>query len=217
MPSRRGSKPLAKSLIVNALIVLIIGLVGVGAAAVISGNYQVRPVLSGSMRPGLPVGGVVITKRVPTSTLRVRDVVVFHNPAQPQKLLVHRIIKLTRDANGLSIQTQGDANNAPDPWTDVTLRGTTAYRAVYSVPLIGYAAVWTHSPTGREVLLVVGALLVAVAGASGLLHRRQTTRRARDVARRDQGGPLADSSLQDSAGGEADNIHTDVIPAATVP
>jgi signal peptidase I len=166
----------------NALIALVIGLVGLGAAEVLSGRYQVRPVLSGSMRPGLPVGGVVITKRVPISSLHVRDVVVFHRPDRPQELVVHRIVSLTLGADGMVVQTQGDANNAPDPWK-VTLRGGTAYRAAYSLPLVGYAAVWIHNPTGRRTLLVLGILLLLGVALTSLVNRqRHATRIAAENA-----------------------------------
>ena len=152
---------------------MVLGVAAFGAAAVLSGNYQVRPVLSGSMRPGLPVGGVVVTERVPVSSLHVRDVVVFHRPDVPADLVVHRIVSLRKTSQGVVIRTQGDANNAKDPWT-VTLRGSTAYRAVWSLPLVGYVAVWAHNPDGRRTLLVIGLLLVFYVFAMTALRRRPT-------------------------------------------
>jgi signal peptidase I len=161
----------AKRWLDNTMVVLVLGLFALGAAAVISGDYQMRPVLSGSMRPGLPVGGIVITERVPTSTLQVRDVVVFHRPGEPGEFVVHRIIALTPSAAGPIVQTQGDANTAPDPWK-VSLHGATAYRAVFSVPLIGYVAVWAHGPAGRDALMVVGLLLIVGAATGAMIARR---------------------------------------------
>lgn len=174
---------------VNGVLLAVLAVtVGLGAFAVASGRYQVRPVLSGSMRPGLPVGGVVITQRVPIESLQVRDVVVFHRPDRPDELVVHRIISLTPDPNGPVVRTQGDANDAPDSWK-VTLQGDTAYRAVFSLPLIGYAAVWVHSPTGRETFMIAGLLLlvIAVIGivAQGYRSRRTAaTRRLHEVMAR---------------------------------
>ncbi len=160
-----------------ALVAVLVVLAGAGATAVISGRYQLRPVLSGSMRPGLPVGGIVVTERVPVSSLQVRDVVVFHSPDQPQELIVHRIISLTPGPSGLVVKTQGDANTIPDPWT-VSLRGDTAYRAVYSLPLVGYVAVWAHGPAGRLALMITGLLIILAAAASGLIARRRSTSRS---------------------------------------
>ena len=173
---RRTSRRPRRRWIDRFLLTLLVGLVGLGVAAVLSGRYQVRPVLSGSMRPGLPVGGVVITQRVPITALHVRDVVVFHRPDQPQELVVHRIISMAPSAAGPIVRTQGDANDTPDPW-QVNLHGTTAYRAVFSVPFFGYAALWAHSPFGREMFLLAGVLLVVGAGASSLVARRGRARR----------------------------------------
>ena len=140
------------------------------------------------------VGRVVVTERVPTSALQVRDVVVFHRPDKPAELVVHRIIVLTPSAAGPIAQTQGDANDTPDPW-NVSLHGATAYRAVFSLPLIGDAAVWAHGPAGPNALVLVGLLLIgsAAVGAAivetdsrshGLNHRPGGARRFRAVVRR---------------------------------
>ena len=164
----------------NVALAVVLGLAALGLAAVISGGYQIRPILSGSMRPGLPVGGVVVTERVPISDLEVRDVVVLHPPDKPEELVVHRIISLTPSASGPVVETQGDANDIPDPWS-ATLQGDTAYRVVLSLPWIGYAAVWAHSPIGRRILFGLGAALV-VAALGGLVRpgRAGTGARARD-------------------------------------
>lgn len=168
----RYSGRVVRRWLARGLLAVLIGVFGLGVSAVASGRYQMRPVLSGSMRPGLPVGGIVITKRVPITSLHVRDVVVLHRPDRPQELVVHRIVSLTPGASGPTVRTQGDANDVADPW-QATLRGSTAYRAVYSLPLVGYVAVWVHSPAGRESLLAVGFLLVMGAAASSVFTRRR--------------------------------------------
>jgi signal peptidase I len=156
------------------LTLLLVALLGWGAVAVVTGRYQIRPVLSGSMEPGLPTGGIVITERIPISALHVRDVVVIHPPNHPDEMVVHRIIALTQSASGVVVQTQGDANTVPDAG-QATLQGTTAYRAVFALPLIGYASVWAHGPTGRLALIVFGLLLVLFALVSGLRQRHRPT------------------------------------------
>jgi signal peptidase I len=153
----------------NVLLAAVLGLSALAAVAVLSGHYQVRPVLSGSMVPLLPVGGVVVTERVPISSLRVGDVVVFHRPDRPAELVVHRIVALTPGVAGPVVRTKGDANGMPDPW-QVTLRGTTAYRASFSVPVIGYVAVWAHGPAGRQTFLILGLLLLVGAGVGSLVR-----------------------------------------------
>lgn len=158
----------------SVLLAVVIGLVGVGAAAVASGRYQVRPVLSGSMRPGLPVGGVVITRRVPLSRIEVRDVIVFTNPIDPSKLVVHRVISLTRSGSTVTARTQGDANNTPDPWT-LDLHGSSAYQAVYTLPLLGYPAVWLQNAGRRQILLIIAGVAL-VAAATGMWRKERSSR-----------------------------------------
>lgn len=197
MCAQRVARPRrVRRLVRIVLVAVVLVLVAIGSVAVLSGRYQVRPVLSGSMRPGLPVGGVVVTKRVPISSLRVRDVVVFHRPDQPQELVVHRIISITHGANGVVVQTQGDANNARDPWK-VTLRGTTAYRAVFSVPLVGYAAVWVHNPNGRRTLLLIGLLLLAGTATLTVASRRRSAIRAAATAEDDPDDEPDDTAAPD--------------------
>jgi signal peptidase I len=170
MSGKHGSRPArARRRLGNALLAAVLGLAALAAAAVISGHYQVRPVLSGSMVPRLPVGGVVVTERVPIASLRVGDVVVFHRPDRPAELVVHRIVALTPGAAGPVVRTKGDANGMPDLW-QVSLRGTTAYRATFSVPVVGYVAVWVHGPAGRQTLLVLGLLLLVGAGVGSLVR-----------------------------------------------
>ena len=123
---------------------------------------MVTPILSGSMRPGLPVAGVAISQRVPVSSLADREVIVFRSPVNPSEQVVHRIVKLGHTESGqVLINTQGDANMARDPWT-LTIQGHSAYRVRWSVPLVGYVAIAFQN--NRELVLIgVGAVLVGIA------------------------------------------------------
>lgn len=141
------------------LALLVAGFI-MAAVAVGSGQWQVRPVLSGSMRPGFPIGGVVVTERVPLSSLRVGEVAVFHPPGSSSVTYVHRIISLRPSRGAVVVRTKGDANLYPDPWT-LKLHGKWAYQARFALPLLGYPAVWVHSPAGKRILIVIAGTLLA--------------------------------------------------------
>ncbi len=144
-----------------------------GATAVFSGAYQVRPVLSSSMTPHLPVGAVVITHRVPVSAVRAQDVIVFHDPYDTDKLVVHRVQDVTRDGGATIVRTKGDANASPDPWA-VSLLGADSYRAIGAVPYVGYLALWLHQSVIQRLLVPAGLGLGVVAVALVAWPRRRS-------------------------------------------
>jgi len=161
-----------RSLVAGALLLAVLAAAGLGSLALVRGTWMVTPVLSGSMRPGLAVGGVVVSERVPVDSLAVRDVIVFRRPDQPAEQVVHRIVHIARTGSGqLLINTQGDANAVRDPWT-VTLRGSYAYEARWSVPLLGYVAVAFQNYRGFA-LLGAGFVLVVMAVGMAPIRRRR--------------------------------------------
>jgi signal peptidase I len=151
------------------LAVVVVGLAGYATFAVLSGGWTVTPILSGSMTPGLPVGGVAVAERKPVLGLAARDVIIFQNPNRPTVQMVHRIISIDYDKSGQPlVRTQGDANTAADPWT-VTLRGKYVYVVQFTLPLLGYPAVSTNH--GLD-LMVGGALVLIVVVGTVLAHGR---------------------------------------------
>lgn len=144
------------------------------SVAVGTGAWRIAPIRTGAMRPGLPVGGVVVAERVPVSSLAVRDVVLLHPPGDPGATDARRIVSLSRTASATSLQTQADATTRVDPWT-LRVDGRSIYEARFSLPLLGYVAVGLGSGPGRIVLIAVGALVVALLVTSlalNALHRR---------------------------------------------
>ena len=163
MTTRIPRRSTLRRVLSSLWLVLAFGALLLAGYEVSSGQWHATPVLSGSMRPAIQPGDVVITQRVPISDLKVRDVLVFHPPAQGDRLTVHRIVKLTVKAGTTSITTWGDANPAPDFGVS-SLGGTTAYRVARVVPLVGYPAVWMQN--GQRGLMIIGlgvALLITAA------------------------------------------------------
>ena len=160
-----------KKVLTMSIVLAIVGLAGIGAWALVQGTWAVNPVLSGSMRPGFTVGGVVISQRVPVSELAVRDVIVFRNPNKPSEEMVHRIVQMAKGSDGqLLIKTQGDANPIRDPWT-LTIRGNSVYKVRWSLPLLGYVAVAYQNHRGIASMLA-GFVLILVALSIVIRQRR---------------------------------------------
>jgi len=155
------------------LLVLSFCALAIAGYQVKTGQWHATPVLSGSMRPGLQPGDVVVTQRVPISDLRVRDVVVFYPPNQTAHQTVHRIVKLTVQGERTSITTGGDANLVSDAAVSA-LKGTTAYRVVRVVPLVGYPAIWLQNGSRGMLAIALGVIVLIAAGVTVLRPDKPT-------------------------------------------
>lgn len=144
-------------------LVMAIAAVVVGAAVLV---YVFHPrfdtVLTGSMRPGIQPGDVVMVRAVPTDELKVGDVIAYLPPAHTTPVL-HRIVSI--DSSGLV--TKGDANNVADPWGKVGTDSATTLRLVWVIPKVGLIA---HDRS--TIYLGAGALLIAAVALTVLTHKR---------------------------------------------
>jgi len=151
----------------NLALVLVGVLVLAGGIVMRLNDVQLDPVLSGSMRPLAQPGDMAITTGVPTSALRVGDVIVIVPPGDRQPVM-HRIASLAVDPAGhVSVTTKGDANNVADAWGSVVLTGAESRRLAFVVPLIGWL------PQERGWLLVAAGLLVGTYVLRTLVRQRK--------------------------------------------
>jgi signal peptidase len=138
-------------------------LLGVALVALVAGasifllHLRLQPVLSGSMRPGIQPGDLAVMRPVSTRELQTGDVIAFY-PPHARTHVMHRLVSIDRDVDGTWVTTQGDANDAPDPWGRIRLGGDTADRLVAVVPKVGFLPVWARSARG-PVLIGAGLLL----------------------------------------------------------
>ena len=164
-----------RTFVAYVLLLAVLAAAGICAFALVQGTWVVTPILSGSMRPGLAVGGVAVGQRVRVDSLAVRDVIVFADPYKPSEQIVHRIVRITKNKSGqLQFNTQGDANMVRDPWT-ITIRGNDVYRVRWTVPLLGYVANSYQNHRG-DYLLGAGIVLILIA-VSTVLGTRPGRRR----------------------------------------
>jgi len=141
------------------------GLAVLGAltyAVLLVAGFRPVVVYSGSMEPTVPVGSLVFTRNVPSSEVRVGDVVTFQDPYEPGRLVTHRIVQVIDRPAGLAYRTKGDANPSRDPWA-IALPPTAA-RTAFHMPVAGYALWYAKTREVRTLLIaaVAAALLVSV-------------------------------------------------------
>jgi signal peptidase I len=125
------------------------------------GLYSPVTVLSGSMRPTFSPGDMVIVVPEPLSAVRVGQVISYHVPVGVHQVETHRIVRILRGGAHPIVQTRGDANNWPDPWT-AKLEGNTAWRMVAVIPHLGYLVNWLRSRYVEMAAILLAPALLAL-------------------------------------------------------
>ncbi len=144
-------------------------------------------ILSGSMAPTMPAGALAVVRPVDVTHVRIGDVLTYQAEPDDPTLVTHRVIAVSRDADGgVSLILKGDANDAPDdrPVRPEQVQGSVVYAVPYFGRLanrlnVGAGATYTH--WAGCALIVVGALRVLLGLCRSRRRRRQ---RAMDQARR---------------------------------
>jgi signal peptidase I len=136
-------------------------------------------VLTGSMRPALDPGDVVLSRRSSPLDVRPGDVVTFHDPSRDGELVTHRVEGMRRRDGVMTFVTKGDANDVSERWS-VPVDGTIG-RAALRVPDVGHVLQWAGSREGKLGLIAVPALLLVMLELAGLpaLRRRPAAEGAR--------------------------------------
>lgn len=126
-------------------------------------GYRGLVVESGSMRPAIPVGALVVSERIHPLEARPGQVVTFRDELLGNRLVTHRLVQEVRDGDVVHITTKGDANRTVEHWT-VPVSGQIG-RAVLVVPGGGRILAELGTATGHLVLIwlvVTWAAVLAV-------------------------------------------------------
>jgi signal peptidase I len=138
--------------------VLLAMIVAAGAAL----GYRGQVVLSGSMRPALEPGDMIVAHRMPASEIRIGQVISFAAPGD-SRTLTHRVTKVRELPSGMiAVTTRGDANNVSERWK-IAPTGTVG-EVTASVPRLGLATRWAAEPSSRLAVFALIGLLLAGLG-----------------------------------------------------
>ena len=119
-------------------------------------GYRTMTMLTGSMSPGIDPGDVIVVTPLPISEVEAGMVISYHIPIDDHRLVSHRVLAVETSPDGaVTVQTKGDANDAPDPWR-ATLQGDTAWQVTAVVPELGNLIQTLRTP-GLSQALVYGA------------------------------------------------------------
>jgi signal peptidase I len=160
--SRRDSHAIRRvaSWLATALLVLAVGAAMAAGVALLLG-FRPMAVLTGSMRPAIDPGDVVIVKQVPASEIRVGDVAAFKSPDPRLKgaVVTHRVQSVALEHRRVAVVARGDANTRSERWT--VLQNGTVGRVVAEVPAVGKGFRWIGGKEHRLPIIVVAAAIFA--------------------------------------------------------
>ncbi len=166
---RSRNRARRRKVLVVAQTLAVVALVMVSAAValgVFAFHMGFRPVLTGSMRPDYGPGAVIVTRRVPVTTVHPGMIVLFVPPGEHVDF-AHRVATVTGPRNAPVITTKGDANKSADPW-HAKLTSPTVTEVVGSVPLVGRLVVGMRG-IGQILLAILGSFVAAWAGTRWIL------------------------------------------------
>lgn len=163
-----------------AWLVIIVAVIAIvlGVALPRLAGGQAFTILTGSMRPGMPPGTLVVVRPVDPASLHMGDVITFQLKSGQSEVATHRIVGIGTTTTGERVfTTRGDANDANDvaPVRAVQVRG----KRWYAVPYLGRLntlITGEHRAMGRLVAagLLGGYALVMFVGS--LRDRRRQKR-----------------------------------------
>jgi signal peptidase I len=107
------------------------------------GLFPVHPSLvgSGSMRPTMDAGDIVIIAKTNTDSLKVGDVIQFR--VEKEVSVMHRLIRIEEVAGKKQFITKGDANGTADP--NPVLPENVMGRKLANIPRVGWLAIVVKS------------------------------------------------------------------------
>ena len=137
-----------------------------GLRAALKTEYPLLAVASGSMRPTLQVGDLIIVQGVNANDIKAApepegDIIVFRKPTNPRELIVHRAVDVENKGGVLYFTTKGDYNTGEDVW-DLPETDVIGKAIGPSVPLLGYVTLFVQSPLGIPVIVSIIVVLALV-------------------------------------------------------
>jgi len=156
--------------ILNILLIIlfVVGLIVGFSLLPIKNNYKILSVMSGSMEPSIPVGGLILIK--PVETYGIGDVITFRSKksSSDKDLTTHRISSEKQTDAGISFITKGDANSNEDT-VSVDFDQILGKRHL-TIPVLGYLLTYIKTLPGLMLIIIVPATVIIYEEARKIKH-----------------------------------------------
>jgi len=142
------------------LLIAIVAPFAVYAAPEIVGADESFVVLTPSMTPEIAPGDVVIVAERDRTAIVEGDVITFARGGASDVPVTHRVIDVVDEGGGLAFETQGDANEGPDP--GLVPAANLVGAVTLTIPYIGYVIQFAGTRTGFVMLVLLPFGLLAI-------------------------------------------------------
>ena len=144
-------------ILVLTVVVLAILLVGVRLI-----GFQVYTVLSSSMEPTYHTGALLYVRQKDPAEIEIGMPITFM--LNSTTVATHRVVEVLEDESNPGtwlFRTKGDANDVEDgsPVHQNNVLGV----PLFSIPYLGYFAVWIQNPPGKYIVISVCAFILLLA------------------------------------------------------
>ena len=111
------------------------------------GIFPIKPigVATGSMKPSINVGDLMIIKKCNANDIKVNDIIEY---TKDDYSVIHRVIEIHQEDGEFFFITKGDNNDAQDsdPVREKQLKG----KAIARIPYLALPTIWIDSLSGRQ-------------------------------------------------------------------
>ncbi|HWP78660.1 MAG TPA: signal peptidase I [Candidatus Nitrosotenuis sp.] len=155
-------KPSVKNIVKDVIIVAVgVAAIWIGLQLVFGTQNPFYVVSSGSMIPVLEIYDVlVVDGKVPFEEIKIGDIIVFHRPSGPERVIVHRVVAIL-DEDPKVVRTKGDANPVSIPGTDYPITDEEYIgKVAYVIPQIGYVTRILTPPINYIIIAVIIGIMI---------------------------------------------------------
>ena len=176
--SLRAARTVAGRAIALSAAGLVVVVLGLAVVIPKLGGATAYTILTGSMRPGMPPGTLVVVRHTALDRIRTGDVITYQLRSGEPTVVTHRVVSVGMSLDGkYHFVVQGDANNSPDvnPVIAEQVRGV----RWYSVPYLAYPSLMVDGNIREVVVMGSVALLIgySIASFAGSARDRRRDRR----------------------------------------
>ena len=119
-------------------------------------NYKILVVQSGSMRPSIKTGSLVIVRQ--SDNYKIGDIITFYGFENLKESTTHRIYNIEVAGNNIFYITKGDDNNRQDK--NKVVKDNIIGKVIFNIPYIGYLINFIKTPIGFGLIIIAGLIII---------------------------------------------------------